>query len=472
MENSVDFMDNPEFVENIQEYLDNPEDFDDNPGIGGLVSNQGPFGREQLMGYLAAAGGVAFGLIVADFVDRFVATRRPRDSEGTTPGQMVKGLNPWYGRNAAAAIRMRPDAMRLGVQALGAIGSMAAAYFTRNVRIVPWLLGGAAIGFGSNLMKQLVDWYLMPFLFKVDKPDEVSLANRLYSLEQPAVQDEISRLFTNWAQVPNLSAQQLDPIPAGAIQSPLTIGKGQLPAAGQSAIALAGTPQRDPQPQPLVAAGNRGVGHANGQRQKMATGRLGMCSSCGGGGGGGANGWCWSDCPDLCSSCGEQMAAADMCRIVVQDGWPVTLLNGLITATGANPADVARANSWADLNAVATAWRPGAEIVLPNVVCMAIHRAKARGLSNEQAILSVAEGFNTGNGAQPFMVSPAVAGLAPPMVGAVPEREREPEPVRANTAPAAPAAVAGPPAEAPAPAPTPKYDPVEERMARFELRPD
>ncbi len=69
-----------------------------------LYENVGVMSMGTWASFGTAAVATAIGLVVADFVDRVVATRQPADS-GTT-----KAVRPWYGRDAAAAQRMRPDA--------------------------------------------------------------------------------------------------------------------------------------------------------------------------------------------------------------------------------------------------------------------------------------------------------------------------------------------------------------------------
>jgi hypothetical protein len=211
----------------------------DNPGGGGLLDNPlGAFSGENIKKFGVAAGGVALGLIVADFVDRYVATRKPK-GDGAN--------NPWYGRDAAAAYRQKPDAMRLGVQALGAGGSMFLAYQLRNKAWAPWLFGGLALGFGVNLIKMLADWWLMPAVLSVKEADagKMSLGNRLYPLEQSYVQEKVADIFKNWNDATKAPA---DLAAAQTKDNPTIVGplSSQTPADSSGSIYALGDPNAQP----------------------------------------------------------------------------------------------------------------------------------------------------------------------------------------------------------------------------------
>lgn len=201
-----------------------------------FVQNQQPFTRKNLVSFGVAATGVGVGLVFADFLDRWIATRRPADS--ANPAGTAN--HPWFGANAAAAQRRRPDALRLGGQAAGAVGAMGLGYLVRGRPVIPWLLGGIALGFGANLVKQLIDWWLMPALFQVKEPSEASFANRMYPLEQTAVQDAVAAMFENWGGTPNLASNQLQTptvvgvLPPTSGQSPIyALGRAANPTSGQ-----------------------------------------------------------------------------------------------------------------------------------------------------------------------------------------------------------------------------------------------
>lgn len=296
-----------------------------------------PFATRDVMSYGTAVAGLALGALVADVVDRIVATRKPSDKEG------AKAVRPWYGRDAAAAQRMRPDAWRLGAQAAGAVVSLALAFWGRNIKFVPWLLGGTALGFGVNLLTKIADWYLMPAIFKVKDPTEVSLANRLYPLEQDDVQKQITALFENWNTTDVLNAQQQE---TAAVAPPLassnSIGVGKLPGKAEAHGEAASTVGGDP------------------SRQFLNTGRLGFCPDCRG-----TNG-CFANCPTLCSQCKEYQpnkvgkyvveAGDDLAQLALAGGVGVGVVNEM---NGGAPEDY---------------WRVGNTVNLPYGICRAVER--------------------------------------------------------------------------------------------------
>ena len=52
-------------------------------------------------------------------------------------------------------------------------------------------LAGIALGFGAKLVSQVLDWYLMPALFKVEDWSKPTFGNRMYALEQDTVQKQL-----------------------------------------------------------------------------------------------------------------------------------------------------------------------------------------------------------------------------------------------------------------------------------------
>lgn len=292
-----------------------------------------PFATRDVMSYGTAVAGLALGAIVADVVDRLVATRKPSDKEGS------KAVRPWYGRDAAAAQRMRPDAWRLGAQAAGAVVALALAFWGRNIKFVPWLLGGTALGFGVNLLTKIADWYLMPALFKVKDPTEVSLANRLYPLEQDAVQKQITALFANWNTTDVLNAQQQE---TAAVAPPLasssSIGVGKLSGKAEAQGAAAGVAGVDP------------------SRQFLNTGRLGKCTECNG-----LNG-CYDNCPTLCPNC-EGYRPYKTCKYPVEAGDD---LAGLARLGGVSIEAVNQLNG----GTPDSYWTVGNVVNLPYGMCM------------------------------------------------------------------------------------------------------
>lgn len=290
------------------------------------------------VGFGTAAVATALGLIAADFVDRIVATRTPADDGAT------KGVRPWYGRDAAAAQRMRPDAWRLAAQAGGAVIALGLAFATRNIKILPWALGGIALGFGSNLLFQLAKWWLMPAILKVDKESDMTLANRTYVLEQSATQDTVTGIFEKWSSNPTLLAAQAaegSQVIIGPLSNPGTaiIGLGKGKANGNG-------------------AGSVGV---------VNTGRLGLCPHCKQ-----MNG-CLSSCPTLCPKCPEYNPATKA-RYPVVAGDNLTQLAAL---GGVSVADVNAMNAGQTPDQY---WQVGKTVMVPYGMAMAIDmRDKARG---------------------------------------------------------------------------------------------
>lgn len=321
---------------------------------GGLLSNpMGAYSGRSLVAFGWAAGGIGIGLAVADFVDRYVATRKPADTKGG-----AKGLNPWYGRDAAAAMARRPDGARLAVQALGGVGALGLAYATRRNRVLPWLLGGVALGFGSNLAMKVITWWIMPKVLSVKDPTEATLANRLYPLEQKSVQDAVSGMFEAWDGVASLNAgQQQTP----SIASPLS----DTPSSDVYTLGEAGAP-------PLPgAAGHQGL--------NSQSGRVGACHSCGGMPGH------YSNCPELCPDCpggsgvpgsddggggggggGDGGGGNNLCTWVVREGDD---LLALVNEAGVSVNDVNALNGGGSPESY---WQPGHRATLPRAVCLVV----------------------------------------------------------------------------------------------------
>lgn len=339
---------------------------EENPlGYSALFENPaGPFSVPSLKSFGWAAGGVGIGLVFAELLDRYVATRAPGKSKDGT----ADGAQPWMGRNAVAAIQRRPDALRLGVQAGGALASIGGAYLAgrRGGRILPWALGGTAVGFGANLAKQLMIWWIVPMVLKVpvdaqgnldySKP---SLANRLTALEQKPLQDAIDKLWENYNLVGDLVANQ-NAVPQ--ISSPLNA------ATDQSLLTLGGATGNGPLP---VAGRPYWVGQPG----------VGSCMSCGGMQGH------WSNCPSNCQDCpdgsgipiprdssnggsdsggGGGSGQPRQCEYTVQRGDD---LEALLATTGLTMNDVANLNGG---GLPTTWWVPGNVVTLPEALCMAI----------------------------------------------------------------------------------------------------
>lgn len=301
--------------------LENPSSLAVNGSAGGydgLFENPSlmeAYSGSSLKAFGWAAAGLGVGLVFARGVDRYIATMKPADSTPTA----LTANNPWYGRNAVAAQNRRPGALRLGVQGVGALAGIGAAYATRNQKVLPWLLGGISLGFGSNLVVQVAEWFFMPRLLKIAAPNDETFANRMYVLEQVETQDTVDGYFENWANIPSLSLGQTTPISTGGIAGPLELGHVYtLGQAGQNGGQLAG-------------------------------GGQGGCGGCGGGCDGGCGGGCG----------GKQL-----CTYVVQTG---DKLAAFLTASGVSIDMVNALNN-------GNYWVPGNQVVLPYEMCMTLTR--------------------------------------------------------------------------------------------------
>ena len=317
--------------------------------FGGLFENPaGPFTKDSLMSFGWAAAGTALGFTVARLTDRGVATRKPGKSKDGTEGK-----HAWFGRDAAAMINRRPDAMRLGVQGVGALGAMVAAYAARNVRVLPWALGGVALGFGSNLLVLVLEWMVLPKIFKVDPKDPKTATeglggwgNRYLPMEQDYVQDDIDKQLEDWAALANLKAAQTGEKPSAA--SPLA-----LPA---NMYTLGESPGGTPGPLSEAVGG------------LIPTGRVGDCTSCGGSGG------CHSGCPEIqnCGPCSEGASGRDdggrNCEYTVQEGDD---LIALLDATGISANDISSLNDGREAQEI---WQAGNTVVLPYAACVEVVR--------------------------------------------------------------------------------------------------
>ncbi|GMV18010.1 MAG: hypothetical protein AMXMBFR56_62340 [Polyangiaceae bacterium] len=308
----------------------------DNPSYSGLFENpMGAFSSDSLKAFGVASAGLALGLLVARGVDRFVATMKPAKSKSGTEAQRA-----WYGKNAVAAVYRRPNALRLGVQAGGAVAAIGGAYMLRNKSVAPWLLGGIALGFGSNLLLQLAEWYIIPRIFKIEKDNDQTLANRLYVLEQIDTQDKVDEIMEDWSKKPALMANQEQADTAVIIQGPLN-------DASSPDIATLGR----------GAAGSRPSGATlSGQaRRFVADGRVGNCGECGGQGGH------YSGCAQ-CQVCNGG-GGGRRCAYTVQAGADIY---AIASAAGVDIADIAAMNgggspeSW---------WIVGQRVTLPEAAC-------------------------------------------------------------------------------------------------------
>lgn len=302
-----------------------------NPTYANLFENpMGPYSMSSLKAFAIASAGLAVGLLGARILDRIIATRMPADSKS---GQ--KALLPWYGKNAVAAINRRPDAIRIGAQVGGALVSIGGAYMLRHKPVVPWLLGGLALGFGSNALLQLMEWYVLPYIWKIQKADEQTYANRLFVVEQTDTQDKIDALAQDWQNVPDLAQQQS--------QTPVI--SGPLNPAGSASLLTVGRP------------GARNMVGATG-RKFIRDGRVGNCATCGG------NGGHYEGC-DKCEVCG---GGGRKCGYTVQPGADVY---AIAQAAGINVNDIAALNGGGSPDQW---WKVGQEVVMPEAACNVVMR--------------------------------------------------------------------------------------------------
>jgi hypothetical protein len=234
---------------------------------------------------------------------------------------------------------------------------MVLAYLTRRGRALPWFFGGAAVGFGSNLLLQLVTWYVAPAVLKA-KPTDENLGNRLYPAQQGDIQDGIDAIFDDWNSNPVLQGGQAETANIPAI----SVG-----VSGASTLGKAGSGSQPPSGQ-LAAASDVERARTDGF---FLTGRLGKCGSCGGQSGG-----CWASCPDLGTECGPcagpGVQRAKSCRYRVEIGDDLYAM-----AAKANVSVV----SVDDLNGGTpdTYWRVGAVVLLPNAMCRYLYASTPNG---------------------------------------------------------------------------------------------
>lgn len=309
----------------------------DNPSYSTLFENpMGAYSAESLKAFGVAAAGVGLGLLVARGIDRFVATMKPADSKNG-----IKANRAWYGKNAVAAINRRPGALRLGVQAAGAVAGIGAAYALRNKPIAPWAFGGLALGFGANLLLQFAEWYAIPWVLKIQKPDEQTVQNRLYVLEQVNTQDEVDKIFEDWATKPALAANQDQNAPIIA---------GPLNAAGSDDIATLGRGAAGSRPSSPVGIGA--------PRRFVPDGRIGHCGECGGDGGH------YSGCGQ-CDVCNGGTRGR-RCLYTVERGADVY---AIANAAGVDIGAIAAMNGGGTPDQW---WQPGAQVVLPEAACRVV----------------------------------------------------------------------------------------------------
>jgi hypothetical protein len=271
--------------------------------------------------------------------------------------------------------------MRLGAQAAGAALGMAGAYYTRGRGFLPWLLGGIAVGFGANLVKMGLSYYVMPAVLTVDNPTDKTLANRLFPLEQTKLQDTVTKFLEEKTKAQGTLETYT---PGSPLDNP------QTPAQG---VVYLGKARKAPgQGNTLGAAAPKLV----------ATGRLGKCNGCGG-----SNG-CWTSCPDLklCSECGAEDPVAMRCKVVVEAGSDIVAL-----ASAAN-VDINQVNALNGGGGPDTYWVVGNTVTLPYAMCTFIQHSTPSPIDVAVPAVPPMTAEETALIATPALAYPTVAGIA------------------------------------------------------------
>lgn len=366
-----------------------------------LLPNESPFTSAGAMqfGLAALVTGVTFW--VAGVVDRGVATRKPKG-----------GKFAYFGAEAAAAQRVRPDAWRYAAQAVGALLCLVGAYVTRDRKVAPYLLGGGAAGFAGNGVKMLLDYEIAPRVLAVKPEDSAKpkLGNRLFPLEQDLVQKEISKLFQaeNWKNNPNLVNAQTEVAKDQPGITPVVGGTWLTPPM----MSLGG-----PESGKARANGDAGTVGSPDQAPRvfLNTGRLGNCPVCSGRDG------CYSDCGTLCPNCPEYCPGTE-CEYEVQRGDDLAAL----AAAGGVSIEVVNALNGGSPEDY---WIAGNTVKLPYGICQVVSREPEQPSQPEQPPPPVDEirpeepSQPSGGGQGPFeseSVPTAPPPYTPPVVAGVP----------------------------------------------------
>ncbi len=271
-------------------------------GHGGLYRAHNPTFTAMQTAAAVITTGVTFTLI--DLLDRFIATRQvgPLDPNVKGP-EGVDGVGPFYGQAAATRTALKPGALRLGVQAGVSVAGFLGAYYVKN-DTAKAILGGIGTGAGVHWVFQLLNSYVMPMVFKAESPVSKDLGNRLYPLEQEAVQEAAAKRV----EAEN-KAIQTTGSPGGAAKASYVglAGVSQRPAAPPrvwpTRVAAPALPARVPPmitrpmsfAEPVAGVGSSSFGIAAARQQAAGVGGCG-CQKNGWGGGG-----CGPDCG--CPAC-------------------------------------------------------------------------------------------------------------------------------------------------------------------------
>lgn len=125
------------------------------------IIRENPANRTKAV--VSAAGGLALGLVAADMLDRYIATRKQGDMQA-----------PATGADAKARIDAKADGYRIFAQAAGTGVSAVGAYMARKKTVVgTYLLSGMALGFAAKGFSLLVKDYLMPKVLPSQKSTDL-----------------------------------------------------------------------------------------------------------------------------------------------------------------------------------------------------------------------------------------------------------------------------------------------------------
>lgn len=331
-----------------------PRGYYDNPTMPAVTYSDNPV-FTNIKQYVSATVGVGLGLWGAKLLDRWVATMKPKD-----------GVRHYFGRDAATLINSRPGGIRLATTAVATGSLMWGSYFFGKTRpTVGYFLGGLAVGTGSFLFANVLDWYLIPMVGKVTDASEDTFFNRFFALEQKTTQDAVATAYasggsrfteTQKADAPP-SYPALDAASTTPASGPGQVSRGpaSLPKGGNSQVAYE-------QPTHFWGRSNNNIGAPNAQLVARKSGRVGTCPGCGG------YNSCWNWCSDACTDCGCADGGA-ACVYTIQPGDDVTKLQALASAAGVPWATVLGVNGGKVDTSI------GAEVRFPYAMCVKVCQA-------------------------------------------------------------------------------------------------
>jgi len=135
------------------------------------IIRENPANRTKAI--VSATGGFALGLVAADVLDRYIATRKTGDM-----------AEPAYGQAAKAKINAKADGTRIFAQAAATGVSAVGAYMLRKKSTIgTYLLGGMAAGFAAKGFGLIVKDFIMPKVLPSE--DGTSIGKRLGYVDGP-----------------------------------------------------------------------------------------------------------------------------------------------------------------------------------------------------------------------------------------------------------------------------------------------